>query len=50
MLLTLKPGTNASMEDFESFADAGDTVIAEYKGEPEAGAVALSVRAARADA
>jgi hypothetical protein len=46
ILLTLKPGTNVSMEDIESLANAGETVIAEYEGEPEAGAVALKVRRA----
>jgi hypothetical protein len=34
------------MEDIESLANAGETVIAEYEGEPEAGAVALKVRRA----
>jgi hypothetical protein len=44
ILLTLKPGTNVSMENIESLADAGETVIAEYEGRPEEGAVAPKAR------
>jgi len=49
ILLTLKPRTNAPMEDIESYAESGETVIAEYTGEPEAGAVAVKVRNARGE-
>lgn len=44
LLLTIGPATGLSMDQLDSLASSGTLVTVIFKGEPDAGAVALNVQ------
>ncbi len=43
MLMTVEAGTGAGIEELEKLAGSGNVIRVRYKGEPDAGAVAVEI-------